>query len=137
MTTTLIVLSVVDIGLLIAGLAVYLYIVGGQLNRVATNLEQCSELVGSIVRDAEVIEPGVERINRTGGVIAGALPLLYGMAEGIVTGATYEPAETTERGPAQPASGRRRSRLHDAVGYAPGKRAVAPVASEREDEVTS
>jgi hypothetical protein len=136
-TTTLIVLSVVDIGLLIAGLAVYLYIVGGQLNRVATNLEQCSELVGSIVRDAEVIEPGVERINRTGGVIAGALPLLYGMAEGIVTGATYEPAETTERGPAQPASGRRRSRLHDAVGYAPGRQAVAPVASQPEDEVTS
>jgi hypothetical protein len=136
-TTTLIVLSVVDIGLLIAGLAIYLYIVGGQLNRVATNLEQCSELVGNIVRDAEVIEPGVERINRTGGVIAGALPLLYGMAEGIVTGATYEPAEITERGPAQPASGRRRSRLHDAVGYAPGKRAVAPVASQPEDEVTS
>lgn len=137
MTTTLIVLSVVDIGLLIAGLAIYLYIVGGQLNRVATNLEQCSELVGGIVRDAEVIEPGVERINRTGGVIAGALPLLYGMAEGIVTGATYEPGETTERGPAQPASGRRRSRLHDAVGYAPGKRPVAPVAPQPEDEVPS
>jgi hypothetical protein len=136
-TTTLIVLSVVDIGLLIAGLAIYLYIVGGQLNRVATNLEQCSELVGSIVRDAEVIEPGVERINRTGGVIAGALPLLYGMAEGIVTGATYEPAETTERGPARPASQHRRSRLHDAVGYMPGRRPAADVAPQPEDEVTS
>jgi hypothetical protein len=135
--TTLIVLSVVDIGLLIAGLAIYLYIVGGQLNRVATNLEQCSELVGRIVRDAEVIEPGVERINRTGGVIAGALPLLYGMAEGIVAGATYEPAEASDRGPARPASGRRRSRLHDAVGYVPGRRAAAPVASQPEDEVTS
>lgn len=135
--TTLIVLSVIDIVLLIAGLAIYLYIVAGQLERVATNLEQCSELVGTIVRDAAVIEPGVERINRTGGVIAGALPLLYGMAEGIVTGATYEPAAATERAPARPASGRRRSRLHDAVGYVPGRRAPAGVASQSEDEVTS
>jgi hypothetical protein len=134
--TTLIVLSVIDIALLIAGLAIYLYIVGRQLDRVATNLEQCSELVGTIVRNAEVIEPGVERINRTGGVIAGALPLLYGMAEGIVTGATYEPAAPTERGPARPASGRRRSRLHDAVGYVPGRRAAAAVASQADDEVT-
>ena len=63
--------------------------------------------------------PGVERINHTGGVIAGALPLLYGMAEGIVVGATYQPADETERAPARPASGRRRSRLHDAVGYRP------------------
>ena len=38
--------------------------------------------------DAEPITPGVEHINRTGGVVAGALPLLYDMAEGIVTGAT-------------------------------------------------
>jgi hypothetical protein len=136
--TTLVVLSVVDIVLLIAGLAIYLFIVGGQLERVATNLEECSELVGKIVRDAEVIEPGVERINRTGGVIAGALPLLYGMAEGIVTGATYEPAASTERAPARPASGRRRSRLHDAVGYVPGRRATAAVASPSpsEDEAT-
>jgi hypothetical protein len=122
--TTLIVLTVVDIALLIAGLAIYLYIVGGQLNRVAANLEECSELVGTIVGHAVVIEPGVEHINRTGGVIAGALPLLYGMAEGIVAGATYQPVERVER-EAKPASGRRRSRLHDAVGYAP-----APAAAE-------
>ena len=38
--TTLVVLSVVDIVLLIAGLAIYLFIVGGQLERVATNLEE-------------------------------------------------------------------------------------------------
>ena len=38
----------------------------------------------------------LERINRTAGTIAGALPLLYSFAEGIVTGATYEPATTTE-----------------------------------------
>jgi hypothetical protein len=116
--TILVVLSVVDILLLIAGLAFYLFVVGGQLTRVATNLEECNELVRTIDRNAEVIVPGVERINHTGGVIAGALPLLYGMAEGIVAGATYQPA-ATEREPARPASGRRRSRLHDGVGYSP------------------
>jgi hypothetical protein len=117
--TTLIVLSVVDIVLLIAGLAFYLFVVGGQLSGIATNLEQCAELVQTIDRNAEVIVPGVERINHTGGVIAGALPLLYGMAEGIVVGATYQPAAAGEREPARPASGRRRSRLHDGVGYTP------------------
>jgi hypothetical protein len=59
----------------------------------------------------------VEHINRTGGVVAGALPLLYGMAEQIVTGVSpaAEPPEVPE--PARPASGTRRSRLLDAVGY--------------------
>jgi len=115
---TLVILSVVDIALLIAGLAFYLFVVGGQLKRIATNLEECAEIVHTIRGHAQAIEPGVERINQTGGVIAGALPLLYGMAEGIVTGATYQPAVPAQRQPAQPASGRRRSRLHDAVGYA-------------------
>ncbi len=116
----MVVLSVVDILLLIAGLAVYLWIVGGQLARIATTLEECSELVRKIISDAEVIEPGVEHINRTTGVIAGALPLLYGMAEGIVAGATYvHPSEGELTAPARPASGTRRSRLHDSVGYSP------------------
>jgi hypothetical protein len=118
----MIVLSVVDIVLLIAGLAFYLFVVGGQLTRIATNLEECAELVREIADNAEVIAPGVDHINRTGGVVAGALPLLYGMAEGIVAGATYQPAEPADRPPALPAMGRRRSRLHDGVGYAP----VAP-----------
>jgi hypothetical protein len=116
--TALVVCTVIDIALLIAGLAFYLFVVGSQLDNIATNLEDCSDLVRTIVRQAEVIEPGVEHINHTGGVIAGALPLLYGMAEGIVVGATYEPP-AEERGPARPASGTRRSRFHDAVGYVP------------------
>jgi hypothetical protein len=118
--TTLIVLSVVDIVLLIAGLAFYLFVVGTQLTRIATNLEESFEIAGTIVGNASVIERGVEQINHTGGVVAGALPLLYGMAEGIVVGATYQADDVPERGPAKPASGRRRSRLHDGVGYAPG-----------------
>jgi hypothetical protein len=116
---TMVVLSVVDIALLIAGLAIYLFIVGSQLKTIATNLEECSGLVQTIKANAEPIEAGVEHINRTGGVIAGALPLLYGMAEGIVAGVTPRPAEPATRPPARPASGRRRSRLHDGVGYVP------------------
>jgi hypothetical protein len=118
---TLVVLTVIDIALLIAGLAVYLYIVGGQLDKVGERLEECADVVWEIKRNAEVIAPGVERINRTGGVVAGALPLLYGMAEGIVTGATYTPEpEGAERPPAKPAMGVRRSRQLDGVGYRSG-----------------
>jgi hypothetical protein len=115
--TALVVLSVVDIVLLIAGLAIYLFIVGGQLTRVAGNLEECADLVWEIERNAEPIREGVANINRVGGVVAGALPLLYGMAEGIVAGATYQPEPP--RPPAAPASGTRRSRLHEMVGYEP------------------
>jgi hypothetical protein len=115
--TTLVVLSVVDVVLLIAGLAFYLFVVGGQLTRVATDLEECAGIVWDIKRNAEPIVEGVANINQTGGVVAGALPLLYGMAEGIVAGATYQPPPP--RPPAAPASGRRRSRLHTMVGYAP------------------
>jgi hypothetical protein len=115
----MVVLSVIDIALLIAGLAIYLFVVGSQLNRVATNLEECRDLVREIVKNAEPIVPDVEHINRTGGVVAGALPLLYGMAEGIVAGVTPPPDRTSARPPARPASGRRRSRLHEGVGYRP------------------
>jgi hypothetical protein len=118
---TLTILTVVDIVALIAGLAIYLFIVGSQLTRVAGKLEECSELVGTIHSHTVTIEPSLEHVNRTGGVVAGALPLLYGFAEGIVVGATYQPEEQPEeRGPARPAMGRRRSRMHEGVGYRPG-----------------
>jgi hypothetical protein len=117
--TLLVVLSVVDIVLLVAGLAFYLFWVGTLLTRIAANLEECAELVRTIVSHAELIGPGVEHINQTGGVVAGALPLLYGMAEGIVAGVTPREEEPEVPEPARPASGTRRSRLHDAVGYAP------------------
>jgi hypothetical protein len=120
--TTLVVLSVVDIVLLIAGLAFYLYVVGGQLTRVAGHLEECADIVWEIKHNAEPIREGVANINRVGGVVAGALPLLYGMAEGIVVGATYEPPPA--RPSAAPAAGTRRSRLHDMVGYAPDEEKV-------------
>ena len=118
--TTLVVLSVIAITLLIAGLAFFLYVLGSQLGRVATLLEECAELVWKIKGDTAAIEPGLNSINETGAVVAGALPLLYGFAEDIVDGAAYEPRpDDYEAPPALPAMGSRRSRLMEAVGYRP------------------
>lgn len=116
--TTLAWWSVADVVALIAGLAVYLYIVGSQLKGIATDLEECSELVRQIKTDAEAIEPGLSAINTTGRVVAGALPLLYGMGEGIVAGATYQHEEHVAEGVARPAMGTRRTRLMEGVGVA-------------------
>jgi hypothetical protein len=115
--TTLVVLTVVEVVVLVAALAFYLYWVGTLLTRIAGNLEESAELVRTIKGHAELIEPGVEHINRTGGVVAGALPLLYGMAEEIVADVTPRPEAAETPAPARPASGTRRSRLQDAVGF--------------------
>ena len=116
----MVLMSVLVIVALIAGLAGYLFIVGGQLTRIADLLEECADLVRTIKANAEPIRPGLEHINRTGGVVAGALPLLYGFAEGIVTGVSpRRDPDPEDRLPARPAGGTRRSRLHDGVGYRP------------------
>jgi hypothetical protein len=115
--TTLVVLTVIAIGVLIAGLAVYLFWVGTLLTRIAGNLEESADLVRAIGDHAKLIGPGVEHINETGSVVAGALPLLYGMAEQIVTGVTPRPEPPATPEPVRPASGTRRSRLLDAVGF--------------------
>lgn len=119
--TTLVVLTVIDIGLLVAGLAVYLYWAGSLLARIAGNLEESFDVAAAIVGHAKLIEPGVEHINRTGGVVAGALPLLYGMAEEIVADVSPAAERPEVPEPARPASGRRRSRLLDAVGFVPDR----------------
>jgi hypothetical protein len=80
---TLIVLSVVVVALLIAVLAIYLFVIGVLLNRTADNLDDSLQNVKSIAEQAEVIGPAVERINGTGGVVVGALPLLCEGAERI------------------------------------------------------
>ena len=80
---TLIILTVVVIASLIAVLAVYLYMIGVLLDRIGDNLDDCLGNVKTIIRQAEVILPDVGRINQTGGVVAGALPLLVKAAEGV------------------------------------------------------
>src|SRR5262249_19147202 len=111
--------TVIDVVLLIAGLAFYLYWVGSLLTRIAGNLEECAGTVRAIVGHAKLIGPGVEHINQTGGGGAGALPLLFGVAEEVVAAGAPPPGEPAGPEPARPASGRRRSRLLDAVGFAP------------------
>ncbi len=108
--------TVIDIAALIAGLAVYLYIVSTQLKTVATGLEESVDLVWQVKSDAEAIAPGLTSINTTGAVTAGALPLLYGMGEGIVVGATFNHDDHVADGVNKPAMGTRRSRLMEAVG---------------------
>jgi hypothetical protein len=108
----LVVLTVVEIVVLIAGLAFFLWWVGSLLGGIATTLEAGDGLVAEIVEDARAITPGLEHINRTGGVVAHALPYLYGFAEQIVAEVTPRPARAG-------AAGRRRSRIHEAVGYRP------------------
>ena len=66
-------------------------------------------LVRSIVEHAKLIGPNVEHINQTGGVVAGALPLLYGMAEEIVVGATWTPQEGAREPAGRPRAGAARA----------------------------
>lgn len=115
--TTLVVLTVVEIVVLIAGLAFFLIWIGTLLSRIATNLEKCSEHVKTVNEHAVDIVPGVEHINRTGKVVASALPLLYGFAERIVANVSPTPSRPAV---AKPSSGTRRSRLHETVGYKSG-----------------
>ena len=117
--TGMVLFTLLDVVLLVAGLAFYLFWTGTLLGRVATNLEEAAETVRTIAGHAELIGPGVEHINQTGGVVAGALPLLYGMAEEIVIDVTPRPEQPAEPEPARPASGRRRSRLLESVGFTP------------------
>jgi hypothetical protein len=114
----LVALTVVVIAVFTGGLALYLFWVGSLLIRIAGNLEDSADLVHKIDGHAKVIRPGVAHINRIGGAVAGALPLLYGMAEQIVGGAASPPPIPDVQKPAgQPAT--RRSRLHDGVGFTP------------------
>ena len=59
--TGLVVFTVIDVVLLIAGLAFYLYWVGTLLTGIAGNLEECAETVRTIVGHAKLIGPGVDQ----------------------------------------------------------------------------
>jgi uncharacterized membrane protein len=111
----LVVLTVIVIGVLTGGLALYLYWIGTLLNRIAANLEDSADLVRNIDGHAKVIRPSVAHVNEAGVVVAGALPLLYGMAEQIVRDSAAQPPASS----ATSARGTRRSRLHDGVGFIP------------------
>lgn len=114
----LVVLTVVVIAVLTGGLALSLFWLGTLLNRIADNLEDSADLVRKIDDNAKVIRPGVAHINEVGGVVAGALPLLYGMSEEIVQ-STAGVAAASSAADAAGTAGIRRSRHHDGVGFVP------------------
>jgi hypothetical protein len=118
---TLIVLTVVVIALLIAVLAIFLFRIGMLLNRTADDLDDCAQNVKNISYQAEAIGPGVVRINETGTVVLGALPLLCDGAESVAVakGAPYvdpseAPSSTAAPGPSAAAP--------RGVGYLDGER---------------
>lgn len=114
--------TVVVIALLTGGLALGLFWLGTLLNRIADNLEDSADLVEQIDDNAKIIGPGVAHINEVGGVVAGALPLLYGMAEQVVGSTAAEPAASSASAAASTAAstaGARRSRHHEGVGFIP------------------
>lgn len=78
---TLVLLTVVVIALFLGVLAFFLVTIINLLNNINGNLATCSKHVADIRGNAEIILPGVGQINRTLGVISGALPLLYGLTE--------------------------------------------------------
>lgn len=121
MKTLLIILTVVDIVALVAVLAFYLAWVGSLLSKIATNLEDCNESVQKINKHAELIQPGLDHIIDTGGIVSGALPLLYGFAEKILKKLAPTPPPPPHGHSTAPASGRRRSRLLEHVGFSPSR----------------
>ncbi len=83
MINTLVLLSLIDIFLLVGVLALFLILISNRLNNINANLADCSNTVAAIVGHVEPILPGLGQINRVLGVIAGALPLLWGLCEKI------------------------------------------------------
>jgi len=80
----LIVLTVVVIALLTAVLTTYLFMLGVLLNRIADNLEDGLQSMKMVFQKTHVVGPGVTRLNRIGGELIGALPLLCEAAEQLV-----------------------------------------------------
>ena len=63
----------------------YLYWVSSLLRRIADNLGDVNDMAVDVIGHATTIAPDLQHANRTLGSISGALPLLYGLAEKIVT----------------------------------------------------
>ncbi|HYZ36812.1 MAG TPA: hypothetical protein VE673_08830 [Pseudonocardiaceae bacterium] len=101
---TLVVLTVAVVGLLIAALAIYLFMVGVALNHTAGNLSDCVQNVRIIADQARVIGPGVKRLNKTGADLLAAMPLLVDGAEGVAAKLAPSPAAPATSAPGGPTS---------------------------------
>lgn len=115
---TLVIVTIVTVAALVGVLFFFLLAIGVLLNRIADNLDDCLGNVKTIAQQAEPVLSGIEHINRTGGVVSGALPLLYGHGDKIAAKlAAPTPAPVNGGYSNVPHSGRRRSRLMDTVGF--------------------
>ena len=101
---TLISVTVVVVGLLIAALAIYLFLIGSTLDRTAGNLSDCLQNVRIIADQAQVIGPGVKRLNKTGADLLAAMPLLVDGAEGVAAKLAPSPAAPATSAPTIPTS---------------------------------
>ena len=113
--STLVVLTVVEIVVLIAGLAFFLYWIGSLLAKIATTLEAGDGLVRQIVDDAEVIEPGLEHVNRSRRCRGGRAPTALRVRradhpEGLAQPRAAEGRDAGHRKSSLPTSRRRRIR---------------------------
>jgi hypothetical protein len=82
-STLLVAFSLIDVVLLVGVLLYYLNWVARLLTHIDEGLATTVDLVVQIIGHAEPIIPGLQQINRTLGIISGALPLLYRLAERI------------------------------------------------------
>jgi hypothetical protein len=101
---TLVVVTVAVVGLLIAALAIYLFMVGAALNHTAGNLSDCVQNVWIIAGQARVIGPGVKRLNKTGADLLAAMSLLVDGAEGVAAKLVPSPAAPATSAPGGPTS---------------------------------
>jgi hypothetical protein len=82
-STLLVAFSLIDAVLLVGVLLYYLNWVARLLTHIDEGLATTVDMVVQIIGHAEPIIPGLQQINRTLGIISGALPLLYRLAERI------------------------------------------------------
>jgi hypothetical protein len=97
---TLVIVTVVIIALLIAALAVYLFMIGELLGHTSTGLKDCLRSIRTIAGQAQVIGPGMNRINKTATDLIGAMPLLIEGANEVA--AKLAPSTVTTPAPAAP-----------------------------------
>jgi methyl-accepting chemotaxis protein len=81
----IVLMTFVVCGAFVVVLCGYLYWVSSLLRRIANNLGDVNDMVTDVIGHANTIVPDLQHANRTLGSISGALPLLYGLAERIVT----------------------------------------------------
>jgi methyl-accepting chemotaxis protein len=81
----IVLMTFVVCGAFVVVLCGYLYWVSSLLRRIADNLGDVNDMAAEVIGHATTIVPDLQHANRTLGSISGALPLLYGLAEKIVT----------------------------------------------------